>query len=173
MALVAGREGARRDHRRWIGWERSGGRTALTSDAHVRKWMEDEERRQTHTHAHQHWIRQWKLERSGIQDVNIFAISLKSRIQKLFVIKVLLYIPLISSAVVMYPLLWMHGCLVLTPMTLPGISSQFQEPHPGEGSREDFMKGWRIWGWCWMCVYSHVYSKSHIKWFYHLWIHCV
>ena len=103
------------------------------------------------------------MERSGIQDVNIFTISLKSRIQKQFVIKVLLHIPLISSAVVMYPLLWMHGCLVLTPMTLPGISSQFQEPHPSEGSREDFLKGWRIWGWCWMCVDYHVYSKSFMN----------
>lgn len=91
--------------------------------------MEDEE------------IRQWKLERSGIQDVSIGAILLKSRIQKRIVSKVLLHVPLISAAVVIYPLLWMHGRLILTPMTCQEYLHNFKSLTPvgdlGRISRKD------------------------------------
>ena len=108
----------------------------------VRELMEDEE------------IRQWKLERSDIQDVNIRAISQKSRIQNTLWVK--------FCCTFHWFLQLLHGRLILMPMTLPGISSQFQEPHPSGESREDFMKGWRIWGWFCMCVFFKITHSDFI-----------
>ena len=122
MSLVAGREGARRDQRRWIGWEWSGGRTVPTSDAHGQKVNGS-----------------WK---GQIFRMWTFVQYRRNQGSK--------------------NTLWVKFCLILTPMTLAGISSQFQEPHPGGGSREDFMKKWRIWGWFCMCVLFKITHSDFI-----------